>query len=68
MGGRRARDPGGRLQCPHPEAVGFEWAGGHHVDHVLVRGFHTNGPGVRPARGALSDHEPVLVELSGPDG
>jgi endonuclease/exonuclease/phosphatase family metal-dependent hydrolase len=55
---------GGDFNVTTPAVDGFEWAGGHHVDHVLARGFHANGPGVRPARGALSDHEPVLVELS----
>ena len=59
---------GGDFNVRTPEVDGFEWAGGHHVDHVLARGFHSNGPGVRPARGAMSDHEPVLVDLSGPDG
>jgi endonuclease/exonuclease/phosphatase family metal-dependent hydrolase len=55
---------GGDFNVRTPEVDGFQWAGGHHVDHVLVRGFRADGPGTRPARGALSDHEPVLVVLS----
>jgi endonuclease/exonuclease/phosphatase family metal-dependent hydrolase len=54
---------GGDFNVVAPDVDGFEWAGGHHVDHVMAHGFHTHGPGTRPARGALSDHEPVLVEL-----
>jgi endonuclease/exonuclease/phosphatase (EEP) superfamily protein YafD len=55
---------GGDFNVPTPDVDGFEWMGGHGVDHVLARGFRPHGPGTRPARGALSDHEPVLVELS----
>jgi endonuclease/exonuclease/phosphatase family metal-dependent hydrolase len=56
---------GGDFNVPTPQVDGFEWMGGHHVDHVLARGFRAGEPGTRPARGSLSDHEPVLVELTG---
>ncbi|MEA2273905.1 MAG: hypothetical protein QOI98_2613 [Solirubrobacteraceae bacterium] len=55
---------GGDFNVRTPSVEGFEWAGGHGVDHVLCRGLRSTGPGVRPVRGVLSDHEPVLVELS----
>jgi endonuclease/exonuclease/phosphatase family metal-dependent hydrolase len=57
---------GGDFNTPSPSVNGFQWMGGHGVDHVLARGFDNTGPGVRPARGELSDHAPVLVELVGP--
>jgi endonuclease/exonuclease/phosphatase family metal-dependent hydrolase len=59
---------GGDFNVPTPTVDSFEWMGGHGVDHVLARGFTAHGPGTRPARGALSDHEPVLVELSAEAG
>jgi endonuclease/exonuclease/phosphatase (EEP) superfamily protein YafD len=41
-------------------------AGGHDVDHVFARGLAANTGDVQVlARGHLSDHAPVLVELAG---
>jgi endonuclease/exonuclease/phosphatase family metal-dependent hydrolase len=42
---------------------GFEYAGGFSVDHVLVRGLRPVASEVLE-RGRLSDHAPVLVELT----
>src|SRR3954471_1785709 len=55
---------GGDLNVRDPGAVpGFRHAGGHGVDHVLVRGLRPiDEPSVLD-RGPLSDHAPVLVEL-----
>jgi endonuclease/exonuclease/phosphatase family metal-dependent hydrolase len=55
---------GGDLNVRDPGTVpGFERAGGHGVDHVLVRGGTAIGRARKLARGPLSDHAPVLVEL-----
>jgi endonuclease/exonuclease/phosphatase family metal-dependent hydrolase len=51
---------GGDLNVRVPGAL--EHAGGHGVDHVLVRGF-TPGATRVLQRGVLSDHAPVLVEV-----
>ncbi|HSC03876.1 MAG TPA: endonuclease/exonuclease/phosphatase family protein [Solirubrobacteraceae bacterium] len=45
---------------------GFEHAGGFSVDHVFVRGLQPVACDVLE-RGRLSDHAPVLVELTLPD-
>jgi len=42
---------------------GFVAVAGHSVDHVLARGLARAGPLERPARGPLSDHEPLIVTL-----
>jgi endonuclease/exonuclease/phosphatase family metal-dependent hydrolase len=42
---------------------GFEYAGGHEVDHVFVRGLEPVARNVLE-RGRLSDHAPVRVELT----
>jgi len=44
---------------------GFTYAGGHEVDHVVVRGLTPVASEVLN-RGRLSDHAPVLVALGGP--
>ena len=53
---------GGDTNVRRPRADGFAVAGGHGVDHVLVRGFERVRASVLE-RGPLSDHAPVLVEL-----
>jgi endonuclease/exonuclease/phosphatase family metal-dependent hydrolase len=58
---------GGDMNVRRPRADGFALAGGHDVDHVLVRGFEPVRVEV-PERGALSDHAPVLAELRRQDG
>ncbi len=45
----------------------FELAGAHDVDYVFVRGLRPVGSDV-PERGRLSDHAPVLVELTTESG
>ena len=58
---------GGDMNVRRPRADGFVHAGGHGVDHVLVRGFaHVRAEALE--RGRLSDHAPVLVELTRQDG
>jgi endonuclease/exonuclease/phosphatase family metal-dependent hydrolase len=55
---------GGDLNVRDPGTVaGFVRAGGHGVDHLLVRGIATAGGAHALDRGPLSDHAPVLVEL-----
>lgn len=44
---------------------GFEYAGGHEVDHVFVRGPRPAGFDVLQ-RGRLSDHAPVLAAVTSP--
>jgi endonuclease/exonuclease/phosphatase family metal-dependent hydrolase len=42
---------------------GFRYAGGAHVDHVLVSGLEVTGPAEVLDRGRLSDHAPVRVTV-----
>lgn len=42
----------------------FDYAGGHGVDHVFVRGLIAQGAAEVLARGHLSDHAPVRVSLT----
>jgi endonuclease/exonuclease/phosphatase family metal-dependent hydrolase len=44
---------------------GFEYAGGHGVDLVFVRGLAPAGQAEVLDRGRLSDHAPVLVTIAG---
>jgi endonuclease/exonuclease/phosphatase family metal-dependent hydrolase len=53
---------GGDLNVVRPIAPGFTRAGGHGVDHVLVRGLEVAGA-EHPPRGRLSDHQPVIVTV-----
>lgn len=53
---------GGDANVPAPMIDGFAPAGGHGVDHVLVRGLTSGRTQVLDA-GTLSDHRPVLVEV-----
>jgi endonuclease/exonuclease/phosphatase family metal-dependent hydrolase len=55
---------GGDFNVRRPAAAGFTPAGGHGVDHVLVRHLRAVGRAEVVARGPLSDHAPVLVELT----
>ncbi|UGS33945.1 endonuclease/exonuclease/phosphatase family protein [Capillimicrobium parvum] len=53
---------GGDFNVRRVHAAGFAHAGGHDVDHVLVRGLQPDRVEV-PERGHLSDHAPVIVTL-----
>jgi endonuclease/exonuclease/phosphatase family metal-dependent hydrolase len=54
---------GGDLNQRRPHAAGFSVAGGHGVDHVLVRGLLPDGPPRVLDHAPLSDHAPVLIDL-----
>jgi endonuclease/exonuclease/phosphatase family metal-dependent hydrolase len=54
---------GGDLNVRVPEAPELRYAGGHGVDHVLIRGLEVLAPARTLDHGALSDHAPVLVEV-----
>jgi endonuclease/exonuclease/phosphatase family metal-dependent hydrolase len=56
---------GGDFNVRDPQVDGFVRAGGHRVDHVLVRGLHAVGQAEVLDRGRLSDHAPVRVTLAG---
>ena len=47
-----------------PALAGFEPAGSHHVDHVLVRGVQGGDAELLEA-GTLSDHRPLRVRIGG---
>jgi len=55
---------GGDYNVRKPVATGFTPAGGHGVDHVLARHLRPAGRAEVLDRGPLSDHAPVLVELT----
>lgn len=55
---------GGDLNVRRPVAPGMTHAGGNGVDHVLCQGLTPTGETQVPDRGALSDHAPVIVELT----
>jgi len=54
---------GGDANTREPVAPGFESAGGHSVDHVLVRLLRAAAKARTLDRAALSDHAPVLVAV-----
>ena len=54
---------GGDLNVRVPQAPGFVAAGGHGVDHVMVRELAVGGSAVVVERGTLSDHAPVIVDV-----
>ncbi len=54
---------GGDTNTRQPRAAGFVLAGGHDVDHLLVRGLQVTERARRLHRGGLSDHAPVVVDL-----
>ncbi len=56
---------GGDFNVRFPVLEGYAWAGGWEADHVLVRGLSSAAYGMRVLEhGCLSDHTPVLVELT----
>jgi endonuclease/exonuclease/phosphatase family metal-dependent hydrolase len=56
---------GGDFNIRRPALDGFEYAGGHGVDHILVRGFDPVAGTSEPIdHGRLSDHAPVRVALT----
>jgi endonuclease/exonuclease/phosphatase family metal-dependent hydrolase len=59
---------GGDINQPRPRIDGFAHAGGHHVDHLFVRGLRATAPATVLPRGELSDHAPMLLELEGTSG
>ncbi|CAN5565756.1 hypothetical protein BH20ACT17_BH20ACT17_20360 [soil metagenome] len=54
---------GGDFNVPRPQAPGFEWIGGHGVDHVVTHALHGGGETELPDRGGLSDHAPIIVSV-----
>jgi endonuclease/exonuclease/phosphatase family metal-dependent hydrolase len=54
---------GGDLNTRAPGVPGFTHAGGHSVDHVLLRGLAADGSARVLDHGRLSDHVPVVVDL-----
>lgn len=57
---------GGDLNTRTPRVAGFEYAGGHVLDHVFTRGLGVGAPVVTLERHGLSDHVPVLVTVARP--
>jgi exonuclease III len=57
---------GGDFNIRHLSPDGFEFAGGHSVDHIFVRGFTPPAAQVADVldHGRLSDHAPVRVALT----
>jgi endonuclease/exonuclease/phosphatase family metal-dependent hydrolase len=53
---------GGDFNLTRPELDGFAHAGGHHVDHVFVRGVEGGRSELLDA-GRLSDHRPLRVSV-----
>jgi endonuclease/exonuclease/phosphatase family metal-dependent hydrolase len=54
---------GGDFNLRSVAVDGFAEVAGHSVDHITVRGLHATGRADRPARGELSDHEPLRVAV-----
>jgi len=55
---------GGDFNARAPAAPGFDWLGGHGVDHVLGHDVRaTDEPARALDRGELSDHAPLLVTV-----
>ena len=54
---------GGDFNVRDPAAAGLRDAGGHGIDRVLVRGLRPGGREL-PDRSGLSDHAPVIVEVT----
>jgi endonuclease/exonuclease/phosphatase family metal-dependent hydrolase len=55
---------GGDFNHRDPWVDGFGRAASARIDHVLVHGLRAAGPGRTLERGGLSDHPPLLAELS----
>jgi endonuclease/exonuclease/phosphatase family metal-dependent hydrolase len=58
---------GGDLNLRDPRLPAFVHAAHGTVDHVFCRGWEPQGGGETLARGELSDHAPVAVDLRRPD-
>ena len=61
-----ARGPfvlGGDTNVRVPRAEGLVHAGGHGVDHILVRDLEVAGKARTLPRGGLSDHAPVVANI-----
>jgi len=56
---------GGDFNIRHLTLDGFEYAAGHDVDYVFIRGLSTTSEVDVLDRGRLSDHAPVAVTLAG---
>jgi endonuclease/exonuclease/phosphatase family metal-dependent hydrolase len=59
---------GGDFNLRSPAVDGYTAAGGYRVDHVFVRGLQVTGGPLILERGSLSDHAPVLVAVTRPEG
>lgn len=57
---------GGDCNLRAPRAEGFDYAGGHSVDHLFCRGLPAAGV-ERLDRGPLSDHVPLVGAFAAPD-
>ena len=55
---------GGDLNLTQPRLNGVEHIAGHHVDHLFVRGLRAAGPGRLLDAGTLSDHDPLVADLT----
>jgi endonuclease/exonuclease/phosphatase family metal-dependent hydrolase len=55
---------GGDLNLRHPSLDGLGHCAGRDVDHVFARGLRMAGSPRILERGSLSDHPPLVVELS----
>jgi endonuclease/exonuclease/phosphatase family metal-dependent hydrolase len=55
---------GGDFNVRSPALEGFEYAGGHEVDHIFVRGLRPVAASEVLDRGRLSDHAPVRAQLT----
>jgi len=56
---------GGDFNIRQLSLAGFTSAGGHEVDHILVRGLSAVSDATVLERGHLSDHAPVAVSVAG---
>lgn len=54
---------GGDFNLRSVAVDGFTHVAGHSVDHITVRGLRATGRPDRPARGELSDHEPLRIAV-----
>ena len=54
---------GGDTNVREPRGDLLAYAGGHGVDHILVRGFAPTGPPRVLGHDGLSDHAPVVANI-----
>ncbi len=59
---------GGDFNVRTPTAAGFERLGGQGVDHLLGHGLRAAGSPLIPEHGPLSDHAPVILDVTQPEG